>query len=174
MTFFRLATLLIVVVFSGAAFGEVYRSVDADGNVIYSDKPHAGAEKIEVQKPTIIPSTRNQLKLRPEQSSKQAASYTTIEIAAPANEQTLRNVQSVSVSGRLQPGLQTAFGHKVKFLFDGKPVQEAGRSLNVTINQVERGAHSLQMLVVDRNGKTIASSPVSQFFLHQNFVRPAN
>ena len=173
-TFARLNILVLAAALSFAAAADVYRSVDSDGNVTYSDQPHEGAKKVEVTEPTIIPSTRSQIKLGPEKKPKQAEPYTSIEIINPANEATLRNVQTVSVSAELVPRLQTSFGHRAQILLDGSPVSEPGRALSVTLNQVDRGAHSLQLIVLDRQGNTVASSPVSQFFLHQNFVRPGN
>ncbi|MGR8948249.1 MAG: DUF4124 domain-containing protein [Gammaproteobacteria bacterium] len=175
-----LATLKTLGIFTFAllistyASAEVYRSVDADGNVTYSDTPHSGAEKIEVREPTIIPSTRSRIKLGSEKQPKQALPYTKIEIVSPSNEETLRNVQSVSVRGLLIPGLQTAYGHRVEILFNGSAIGEPGISLNATLNEVVRGAHTLQLRVVDRQGSEVARSPVSQFFLHKNSVRRAN
>ena len=174
MIFSRLGVLLLSAVISVATLAEVYRSVDAEGNVTYSDKPHEGAKKVEVNEPTIIPSTRNQIRLTPDESGKQALPYTTVEIVTPANEETLRNVQSVSVSGQLAPNLQTSFGHRAQLLFDGGPISEPGTSLRATLNEVDRGTHTLQLIVIDAAGTTIARSPVSTFFLHKNFVRPAN
>ena len=77
-------------------------------------------------------------------------------------------------TGQLIPGLQTAFGHRAQILFDGSPIREPGTALRATLNEVERGAHTLQLVVLDRQGTAVARSPVSQFFLHQNFVRPGN
>ena len=174
MIFSRLGVLFLSVLVSVTAVAEVYRSVDAEGNVTYSDKPHDGAKKVEVNEPTIIPSTRNQIRLNAGETTKKASPYTTVEIVTPANEETLRNVQSVSVSGLLVPGLQTSFGHRAQLLFDGSPIREPGSSLRATLNEVDRGTHTLQLIVIDTAGTTIARSPVSTFFLHKNFVRPAN
>ena len=174
MNFFRVGVLFWLAVLCTTVSADVYRSVDAEGNVTYSDQPHEGAEKLDVKPPTIIPSTPNQIKSAADKTAKQAVPYTTVEIVAPANEETLRNVQSVSVSGQLIPGLQTAFGHRVQILFDGSPIREPGTALRATLNEVERGAHTLQLVVLDRQGTAVARSPVSQFFLHKNFVRPGN
>ena len=156
------------------AGADVYRSVDADGNVTYSDTPHSGAEKIEVKDPTIVPSTRSQIKLGPEKSAKRAVPYKTIAIASPANDETIRNVRTVRVQGRLSPGLQTSFGHRVQILFNGAPVSEPGVSLSATLNDVDRGAHTLQLVVVDSRGSEVARSAASTFFLHQNSIQRAN
>ncbi|MEM7466513.1 MAG: DUF4124 domain-containing protein [Pseudomonadota bacterium] len=166
--------LFLTLSFSITLNAEVYRSVDADGNVTYSDQPHSGAEKVEVQQPTIVPSTRSQIKLQPDSDSNKAVPYTTIEIVSPGDEATFRNVQSVSVRGQLAPGLQTSFGHRAQILFNGGALSEPGTSLSGSIDQVDRGAHTLQLVVLDKAGKIIARSPVSQFFLHKTSIRGAN
>ena len=38
---------------SGAAFAQVYKSYDADGNVVFSDKPTQGSQEVEVTRPNL-------------------------------------------------------------------------------------------------------------------------
>jgi hypothetical protein len=38
---------------NGVAFAQVYKSYDADGNVVFSDKPTQGSTEIEVTKPNL-------------------------------------------------------------------------------------------------------------------------
>jgi len=38
---------------NGVAFAQVYKSYDADGNVIFSDKPIQGGKEVEVTKPNV-------------------------------------------------------------------------------------------------------------------------
>jgi hypothetical protein len=38
---------------SGAAFAQVYKSHDADGNVVFSDKPTQGSKEVEVTRPNV-------------------------------------------------------------------------------------------------------------------------
>lgn len=164
------AILPLVFVYVGDLFAEVYRSVDAEGNVTYSDTPHAGATKIDVPSPTIIPSTRAQTKLKPDKQKKTAVPYTSLSIVQPADESTLRNVQSVSVRAQISPNLQTSFGHRAQILFNGQPLGSPGAGLSATINDIERGAHTLQVVVTGKDGATIDQSPVSRFYLHKNSV----
>ena len=37
----------------GVAFAQVYKSYDADGNVVFSDKPTQGSREVEVTKPNL-------------------------------------------------------------------------------------------------------------------------
>jgi len=38
---------------NGVAFAQVYKSYDADGNVIFSDKPIQGSKEVEITKPNL-------------------------------------------------------------------------------------------------------------------------
>lgn len=38
---------------NGVAFAQVYKSYDADGNVVFSDKPTQGSREVEVSKPNL-------------------------------------------------------------------------------------------------------------------------
>ena len=154
---------------------DVCRSVDADGNVTYSDTAHAGAKKVEVLQPTIIPSMRTTKKIAPGQTKNDSLDYTSVKIVAPAPEANLRNIESVSVRAQTTPRLQTRLGHRASFLFDGSAIREPSTALNATIEQVERGAHTIQLVIIDKSGKTVAQSAVSQFFVHKTSVlnRPA-
>jgi hypothetical protein len=38
---------------NGVAFAQVYKSYDADGNVVFSDKPTQGSREVEVTKPNV-------------------------------------------------------------------------------------------------------------------------
>lgn len=50
---FRLALLSAMLGLSCTAMAQVYKSTDADGNVIFSDTPAAGSEEVEVTVPNV-------------------------------------------------------------------------------------------------------------------------
>ncbi len=51
----RLLVFFISLTLLAPAFAEVYRSVDADGNVAYTDRASPDAEKIRIDKVQTIP-----------------------------------------------------------------------------------------------------------------------
>jgi len=61
----------------GVAFAQVYKSYDADGNVVFSDKPAQGGREVEVTKPNLSdsfekpppPPTEPPLETKPEAES---------------------------------------------------------------------------------------------------------
>ncbi len=168
---YRMVTVLLLTT-AVAAHAEVYRYVDEDGNVIFSDTPREGAEAIELRETTIVPAYKPPRQWSNTYSNTQAAAvpYETIAIASPPHEETLRNVQSVTVSVSLLPGLQTTFGHEVQLYVDGAPFGQPGEATQFVLEEVERGAHELQAAVFNRSGRELKRSSASVFFLHKHSI----
>ncbi len=167
--------IVIAVAYAATAAADVYRSKDADGNVIYSDEAGPGAEKVEARDPTILPAeplpsrTSASKTPNPKQSAKP---YESVSITRPANEQTIRdNVANINVAISVRPPLQVGFGHRLQLLFDGQGVGPPGRKLSFTLPNVDRGAHTLEAVVLDPNGPVKARSPITTFFVHKHSVR---
>jgi len=55
LTKYQLCSLLCIglLSLSGAAFSQVYKSYDADGNVVFSDNPRQGGSEVEISKPNL-------------------------------------------------------------------------------------------------------------------------
>ena len=91
-----------------------------------------------------------------------------------ARRETLRDVQLVTVSVSLSPGLQTSFSHEVQLYVDGAPFGQPGEATQFVLEDVERGAHELQAAVFNRSGRELKRSSASVFFLHKHsIVNPA-
>jgi hypothetical protein len=164
-----LSALLACVTALTCTAAEVYRWRDADGNVIFSDKPREGAEKIELRDTTVVPALRPTTRLSPDESedAPRALPYETLLISEPPADETLRNVQSVTVNATSSPALQTAFGHRLQLYLDGGAHGQPTTTGNWTLNDVERGAHSLEVAILDGTGAEVARSAPSSFYLHR-------
>ena len=166
---------------AGAAFGQAYKWVDEDGVVHYSDRPHEGAEKIQLPstgrstRSTYTPPKRTQTSTsttqQAEPEEEQPFSYDTITISSPAAEETLWNIEGIlNVSVNLQPGLER--GHRVRVYFDGTPQMVDG--LNFQIPEVYRGAHNVQVEILDQVGKMMIRSLPNRFYVQQNTIARRN
>ena len=167
-----IAILLLVAVAHAPA--DVYRWVDEEGNVIFSDTPHDGAEKVELGETTVVPAQplpRKTEVLTPE--PKGVSAYTSIAVVAPANEATIRNTREVNVQVALEPGLDTENGHRLQLFYDGAAYGEPGSAQQFTITELERGAHELVAAVLDRDGNDVIRSEPSVFFVHLRSVQQA-
>lgn len=155
-----------------AVFAEAYTWTDEDGVVHYSDRPEPGATVIDLGTSS---TARPRPSTRPDASPSQDSSedkelvtgYSSIEIASPAAEETLWNIEgTVNVSIALSPPLRP--GHQVRLYFDGTPQMVSGTSIQ--LQEVWRGAHNLQAVVVDETGKLVIRSRPSRFYVQQNAI----
>jgi hypothetical protein len=150
-----------------AAFSAtVYKWVDENGVVHYSDQPHENAEKVQVAAPqTYTPTHINS----PRSSSPAPTSnnaYQSCEVVQPANEETFPNAESVSAAVQVNPAPRG--GDQVVLLMDGNPVPNFPRAGgSVTISPVDRGTHSLRAVVQDSGGKVLCESPSVTFNVTQ-------
>jgi hypothetical protein len=164
---------LIAVLTASAVMAQAYRWVDADGVVHYSDRPQEGAETIQLpedRRPTrsFAPATTPTTQTGDAAEEPAAAfSYDSIEISAPAAEETLWNIEGVlNVTLNVQPALQP--GHRVRVYFDGNEQMVSGSSFQ--IQEVYRGVHNLQAEVLDETGKLMGRSMTNRFYVQQNTI----
>ena len=156
-----------VVLAATAVQAEIFKSVDKDGNVTFSDKASAkaGSETSEVKlnHSNTVPAVETTIKLSPEASNapqENQISYQGIVITTPINDSAIEHGPgNFSVGVRVVPAL--AAGHKVQVLLDGAPVGAPVSGYSVPVSNVDRGTHSLVAQIVDGNGRILKSSPSS-------------
>ena len=89
----------------------------------------------------------------------EAVPYVQLTITRPAADETIHdNSGNLTVEVTLSPALQGEQGHRIQLYLDGIAV---GNPSGLSLTEIDRGAHSLQAVVVDRDGRAlIASAPV--------------
>lgn len=159
--FMRLMTGLFILLFvSTVSADTVYKTVDKDGNIIFTDKPSENSEEIKLKELQTIKNP-NPARLDTDFSSpkKEVISYKRFFVANPANGAGIRsNNGNVSISLTLEPPLRS--GHKVIITLDGKEVAN-GSGLSVSLQNQDRGSHTVGANVVDSNGKKLISTSSS-------------
>ena len=166
---FKIFTILVLL--AVAASAEVYRSVDEQGNVTFTDKPGPGAEPIEIKEAQTVrippaPDIDYSPKKEPEKP------YTEVTILSPQNDQAIRDdAGSVTVNVGVKPGLQPA-DNMVLFL-DGKEIM-LGKAMAKAFSGLDRGTHTVRAAVKDANGKVQQSSSTVSFHLLRNSVLNRN
>ncbi len=157
-----------------AANAAIYRWVDSDGSLHFSDqKPNRpDVEEVMVEPPNVMsgdkPSTAGQAK--PTTATPAATPavkvpprYRSLTITSPANDAAVRaNDGTITVSCTLEPALGTVAGHEIQIIIDGRRISGL-KSCGTTLTQLSRGTHSLQVQVVDSLGKVLISSPSHSF-----------
>ena len=108
----RSLVLTISLIAGVAGASEVYRWVDDDGQVHFSDRPREGAERVVIDEPQTIqapaPSrTRPARDAEADEAEDEPFSYELLEIVTPGQEEVLWNIEGqLAVSMRLEPRLQ--------------------------------------------------------------------
>ncbi|MCK5396423.1 MAG: DUF4124 domain-containing protein [Gammaproteobacteria bacterium] len=164
--------LLSVPLFTFVAHAELYKGLDAEGNVFYSDQPFHNAEKFIPPSLSIADAPKAKQKKKVTEEEKPAEfKYTDFDIISPTNNQTIWNEPQLNVTLQLKPGLNTAEGHTAWLIMDGKPVVENSQSTSMQIGQTDRGAHQLQAQVRDKEGKIVVRSRAIIVHIKKSVVR---
>lgn len=157
---------LVMCVSQVLATDTLYKKVNPDGTVEYSDQPTAGAEEIPAtQAPSIKLTPVPPLRVESKNKSSDQASYEKLVITSPANDASIReNTGNLTLQAELVPGVQP--GHQLRWLLDGQPLSQT--QLTVQLQNVDRGTHQVQVQVVDAVSEEvlIGSEPVT-FHLHR-------
>ena len=150
-----------------SAEAAVYKIVNPDGTISFSDRPQEGAEEIDVGTvQTVDTPTPAAGKKQPEEGT--FPGYDLFEVASPKNDETFRdNGGLVSIQLTLQPRLFR--DHTISIFMDGKDIG-GGRSTSVTLQNVDRGSHRVHATVVGKDGQQVTSTAPVTFHLHRTSV----
>jgi hypothetical protein len=138
---------------SGVAMATtVYKWVDAQGVIHFSDQPHPQAQQLDVQPKNLVstpdapaPSTSTTTANPP------AAQGYRCDLIRPENDEVFLNTRTISARVRVQPDL--APGDQVAIAIDGKRVQnQPTRATEFVISDVDRGTHTIMVTVYDPSG----------------------
>ncbi|UXD86570.1 DUF4124 domain-containing protein [Thalassolituus hydrocarboniclasticus] len=170
MTKKTLMSLILLLTACTSLATEVYISRDANGNVIFSDKPGKNSEKHAVKELPSIPAyvappTAHQ----PAKVNEPSFNYTSLTIITPTNGQDIPTgfAGNVEVSGVLSPALREA---DTLYLLDNGEVLRQGRQTAFQLTNLSRGEHALQLVVRDKAGNTITSSNVVTIYVQRASV----
>ena len=149
------------------ADSKVYRWKDDNGNWVFSDLPRPGAQQITLKKSMNMPAVDTKI-LNPK--AKQQTIEYNVKITSPNHEQTLReNTGTINVNGQVQPNFSK--GLKVQLSLDGKATGPMQTNAAFVLKNVPRGAHSLILRLYDTQGKLLAQSDATTFFLHRKSIQ---
>lgn len=143
----------------------IYKTVNEDGTITYSDQPGPNAETVDlssVRSSTVpslaTPKTKKIVTLSPtEQVNYQ------IRILSPAPEVTLRdNNGQVTINTELEPVLDSV---KYHLHIDNEVISQS--SSTFLVDNIYRGKHTFFISATDNTGKTLASSQPQTFYMQK-------
>lgn len=172
----RLIAAIVLCLPLAAGAQNVYRTVDENGNVIFTDTPPAGGiqtEQVEIREPNTSPAVEIPAPApEPEAATEEAAGYQ-VSITSPADETSFpMGPGNFSVSAAVKPALSDS--ESLQLFLDGAPWGEAQRDTEWALTNVFRGAHDLTVAVISTDGEQLAVSPPVRVFVHRPSVNFRN
>ena len=175
--------VILLVAFFGvvAAYGEVFRWVDEDGVVHFSDRPVEGAETVELQEaqtfsapPVNRPGRTADVDADSEAETGEEEGYSGLRITRPGQDEVLWNTGGiVDVQVDAEPSLQS--GHSIQLFLDGQMVATLdGGQTSGQLTDVFRGTHALRAEIHDAAGNGLFRSVPVSFTVQQTSVQNPN
>lgn len=162
---------ILLALLSICAHGTIYKWVDRDGKVHFSDQPHPNAEQVQLHENTqnsvSMPAPKPlNISSPASASSEQPQAQYQLRITSPQQQATIRsNPGDLSVTVAITPNL--ASGHSLQLFIDGVAATELQASGVFQLHGIDRGEHQIEAKVVLQSGKVLASSSATTFFMHQ-------
>jgi Domain of unknown function (DUF4124) len=161
----RFLLLILCVLISTTSVAQIYKTVDKDGNVVYSDTPpNDQAESVKLKQILTLPAET------PTNSTSTSRDdgvvQYQVEIVSPRNEVVIPPGQrDLAVAIVLNPSLQQ--DHLITYYIDGELVQET-QSTSIVIQDPPRGGRTLTVEVINQQGDVLGvSAPLAV-----NVIRP--
>ncbi|ROQ18610.1 uncharacterized protein DUF4124 [Marinimicrobium koreense] len=152
----------------------IYKTVDEEGRVSYSDKPPRGVQEDASDE---LPPVNNvpgqpvspQRRATAEEEAPDPVDYS-IEIVSPQPDSSVPPGQrDLPISVRLQPALQP--GHALVYYLDGDPVAET-RSTQHIVREIYRGTHTVRVEILNPQGQSLAATAPITIHVHRPSVIP--
>lgn len=169
-----IGTLLLSL--ASPALGQaIYKSVDDEGNVSYSDQPPEGARSEDAETlppvnslPEQRPNNRTANQRRGSgQEDRETIEYS-LSLATPAPEASVPPGQrDLPIVLNASPGL--AAGHAFAFYMDGELMAET-ESNEYVVEEIFRGAHQIRAEIVDENGEVLQETETITIYVHRPSV----
>jgi hypothetical protein len=167
MRWMWMALLMTFAFTSGAT--EMWRWVDENGVVHFSDRPQPGAERVDLrpaQTFTAPPVEPRPPRRAPEEPANATIRYTQLSILSPAEGETLWNIGTeLNVQLAIDPPLAGA--HELRVFLDGVRVADSPQGAQFTLRDVFRGERRLRVSIVDESERELVSTPTIVFYVQQ-------
>jgi len=184
----KIVFFVVLYLISFYSWADIFKSIDSQGNVIYSDTPsNKKAERIE------IPDDTNQDQSSSAESSESAKSvmstnsanmdavktanvnpvkekkpYTKFFILSPPDQATLQNQPIIYVDITIDPLLQE--GDKIQIYLDGRPWGSASASTHFELTRPDRGTHQISARLIDDKQRIVKETGSYTIYVHQTHI----
>lgn len=178
----RSPLLLTLALLPAFAAAEVYKWTGADGRVHYGDRPPSPqAQPLNLPPSQTFKAPASIAPPAPGTNSDGAAqnhppsnpdtsSYEALAITFPKHDAAIRdNAGNVAVHVTTSPRLRAELGHRLTLRLDGAAKFSTTDPI-LQLDNVDRGTHTVQVEVTDKDGQTLATSDPVTFHLQRASV----
>lgn len=134
----------------------IYQKTGPKGEPVFTDQPSPEARQVTL--PSTNVATPAEVRAAPPPTPEApAARYERLTITSPQNDGTAEDgTGDVQVEAALAPALQV--GHQVRLRVDGSVHGRPGTGLSWQLRNMDRGSHTLQVEVLDQDGRVVIRS----------------
>jgi len=161
------------------AHADIYKTIDANGNVTYSDKPiNQDSTQISIPKTNSSPASAATSTPAPENNSGTTApvvgtdankntkqAYTTFSFASPLDQDSIQNQPILNVKMNVQPSLQE--GDLIQVNVDGAAMEAPKHQTSFDFTIPYRGTHTLSATLFDKDMQVLKKSNSITIYVHQ-------
>jgi hypothetical protein len=171
------ATVLVLAAASPAGATDIYKTVDANGQVIYTDRPPTpDAKPISLRELSVVeaPAYAQPRRESPEQTSNDQPTmnelrfmYRNFKLVSPAPEQNFWGTGQVATIA-WDAGAPLQQGMSVVYFVNGEAVSDPTTASTFSTEPMDRGEHTARVDLLGPNEQVIASAGPVTFFVKQN------
>lgn len=168
MTFRAVVFASSLALLAAPVAAEIYRHVDAQGNVTYSDEASSGSETVDVGPVTTVTLPKLEDVTPPAGQTDRAPAaepYSNLQIVAPSHNEAFHS-GSGDVVFRVASTPALRGGHKYEITLDGQPVGQS-TSGDIPVHNIDRGTHQATAYIVDQHGVRVKSGDSISFTIHR-------
>ena len=161
--------LMLIVVSLFATAGTIYKKVNQDGSVSYSDQPFPGSQIVEVtvRQQTQLPTVRSSIR---SSSNKPVLTDYAISIQSPISEQTIRNNSGdLTIMVQTTPAANPKL--RVQILVNNTPYLKPSQGTVFKLKNIDRGELKIKAQLLSTSGQVLATSSETLVYLHRATAR---
>jgi Domain of unknown function (DUF4124) len=175
----RLALIILFGAVAATAAGQIYRTVDANGNVVFTDiapvdrSGQPSAQQVEIPptntfEPPVVQAPASSATA----PSSSAGFYNELVIISPTEDESIRdNAGNVTIEVAINPPLRA--DHRLLLVLDGTQTEVEAQNGVFELTNVDRGTHTAGVRAVDRQGNVVTDSdPVTFHLLRVSVQQP--
>jgi len=147
----------------------VYKKVNKDGSVEYSDSPFPGASEVklkDIDKQNTLPAFKKPQSLISKPSSKSSTVKPDIHIVSPLNGDTLRDNEG-NITIVVQKEGKQKKKYKTQILVNGVPVGKPSQASVISLKNINRGELKIKAQLLSRTGNILATTPETVVYMHR-------